>query len=382
MNNPWDRVIWNEREKPLSSDWNRALSQIDQTMREFFIRNGWVTGNPEGPGVNIIGGILPACVSDSFRLQPVNVAGLTVRVTGGYGFVNGTPVSDISGVVGLNDLSAVKPLVLLADADIIAPVASGSPRIDIVEIKPRALLTDNAAKLVLNPGSGIFVSTLKNKTLQWILDGDVSVNGSASINYKSGTPAANPVAPAVTAGYYKLGELLVPVATTTFTWEHISDKRQVVAQNGTVTGALAWTQPNSNAVPTGVINMLPPGFRYAIRVATTGATADIYIMAPANFSKGTCVAQADAPLRLATGNAFPYVSAPATLADKAVIEGANVSPSTARVLATNGAASYNGHNLFHFAVTLLELSGVGPGATIGVGNSAAIQIAAQFTFQQ
>jgi len=133
-NNPFDRVIINSRERPVSSDINQAQSQIDRTLRfyldQFFGSRASFTDPKAGTPIN-------GFIGNGFRAEQDNPAGLTVVVPLGLGFKTDaadTP-SAIGGIPGVDDLSRYKPLLLLSDATIATPAPDPTnPRIDIIEV--------------------------------------------------------------------------------------------------------------------------------------------------------------------------------------------------------------------------------------------------------
>lgn len=278
---PFDRVIFNEREKPLSSDWNRVISEQDRTIRhmaKMMFGCGLTSGAPalNTPGNGFIG--------SGFWVRPKNPAAMQVVVNAGQGFIDKADVqTDISTVSDLDDIDSYKPLLLSADEVINVPAADVSnPRIDIIEVTYSRLITDVAARLKLNPGTGRFESNNLDKTLSWDLAGRSTVNGSGPINYKTGTPAGSPVAPATTTGYVKIGEVLVGTGVTTIAENKIKDLRAMLAPNGGafVVGFLAGfndTTPFAPANPTPTFSGLPPGMQAAV-VGKAANSSIVYII--------------------------------------------------------------------------------------------------------
>jgi hypothetical protein len=64
------------------------------------------------------------------------------------------------------------------------------------------------------------------------MNGRSSVNGAGSINYKTGTPAPVPVAPAVDAGYIKIAEVLVGASVASILQNKITDLRPLAFPGG------------------------------------------------------------------------------------------------------------------------------------------------------
>lgn len=264
----FDRRIWNLREKPASRDWNTFLTNSDFTTREMVKTSlAYRTYIDSADGQTPFG-----FAGQSFRVT--GGPGMTVNVLAGIGFQDGSSdvPTDINGAQGLDDLSPLKPLVLTTDETINSiPAADPSdPRIDIVEVQYDRQTTDNSSRLVLNTGTGQFDPQSVDKTLSAVLDGNTSINGSAKINYKTGTPNSSPVVPTTTTGYIKLCQIKVPALASAITDSMILDLRRVIAtpQPGTVnirctidTTSSTWTLASSILDP---VCIAAPGLNFAV----------------------------------------------------------------------------------------------------------------------
>lgn len=207
-NNAWDRTILNALERPLSSDINQALSQVDRSLRDL-IYSAWNEG----------AGFLNSAFAPSGTATP-----LQLRLSAGMGFILDAAANTIDGVPGLDDRSPIKPVLLTADQTLITttPPGGGLERYDLVEIRTNRRRTNSSSRDVLDPVTGVFNATLLLKTLAFDVDGDVGVVASpaastAAISIKTGTPAGTgtAVVPTGTAGYTPVAVLYVPNGTTT-----------------------------------------------------------------------------------------------------------------------------------------------------------------------
>jgi len=238
---PFDRRVVYPREKPSATDINLAQAQIDATER-------WVAerlydhiqpqitfsaGSPAGVGA------YTGFIGDAFRVHPTGPASMTIQMRKGLGYyVDAADAqSAIDGVVGLNDVPAMKPLVLKATKEIPVPVADPvNPRIDIVEVRVDRRRIDQSLRLVLDPATGVFTPEPLDKTLTFELeDLDYTTAGSdstAPISYKTGTPGAVPAAPATSPGYVKVAEVRVDALAVSVPSANIVDTRPLLFPHG------------------------------------------------------------------------------------------------------------------------------------------------------
>lgn len=236
--NPFDREVFNPRERPLSPDQNLLASYADLEMREVFANSFLkrVSLSDDGNAPMITAG-QAKFLGDGFRVKAASPAAMQVVVRSGLGWINsGSSDLSIGGLSGMDDRSLYKPLSLTANEVIVVPAAPGVglERTDIIEVAVDRRLADSTSREILNPGTGIFAAGPINKTLTYNQNGRSSVNGSGSINYKTGTPAAagTSVAPATTAGYVKISEVLVDAGVTTIVQNKIKDLRSMMWANG------------------------------------------------------------------------------------------------------------------------------------------------------
>jgi hypothetical protein len=232
-NRPFDSVVIQARERPLSSDVNTDSSEALRTARAILRAQNRYRASR---GASNSGLTLSGFLGDSFAVTAG--AGLGISITDGIGYqlTAGQTQSAVGGVQGVNDLEDTKPLCLTAPKTItLTPADPVNPRIDIVEVRWRRALTDPLSRLILDPGTGTFVPTLVDKNLEYCLDSITpTVDGAAEINVVTGVPGAVPVAPATTAGYVKLAEVQVAALAVALTAANITDRRRYLAPNGTL----------------------------------------------------------------------------------------------------------------------------------------------------
>jgi len=268
MNRPFDRVILHPREKPLSQDINRDSSQLDYALRflaESLTNKRHTSFMPTSDANTPANGFL----GNDFRVVPSAPADLFVTLKRGLGFyydATDTP-SGIDSVLGLDDLSPYKPVVLLNDVSFAVPTPPGvNSRIDIIEVRWRRETTDASPRQVLDPATGAFSPNMLAKTLSFALDGSVGFvsdpsPSTAAISYKQGVVAASPVEPSTTPGYVKVARINVGTSVTQITASDIVDRRAIVAPGGvTRASGLFRVQWNGGApLVTALSITAPPG---------------------------------------------------------------------------------------------------------------------------
>jgi len=288
MQKPFERVIINQRERPLSTDIDDLESRLDRTTRDilrhaFAKRGSYTDGSMDG--FTALNGFL----GDAFKADPTNPTGMTVNLRPGFGFIdnpNDCPTAlGSTPIVGLDDLSPYKPLVLtlaqLVTVD--AAPSSGSYRIDLIEAIYDRQLTDAAVRGILDPNLGSFVGTTVNKSLSFTLDGLVGrvvspANSTSPIGYKVGpvingsiTPfGATSPAPSLSPGYMPVAEIIVfgggtgaggSDVTTVLDRHNIRDKRTLVHydRTGKVRVRLSYDPTSGTSKPTILSVSGPPG---------------------------------------------------------------------------------------------------------------------------
>ena len=288
-NSQFDVVVTNPRERPVSDDQNLQASQASRTLR--WVHRLMFAGRTNGSTPFANDGSTPRVgfIGDGFKVGPSSPAAMSVQVRPGLGYLDTVSdyAADIGGALGLNDSERYKPVPLEAAQTLAVPAADPSnPRIDIVEVKYDRRVENPLSRDVLDTGTGQFVATVVQKTLAWLLDGRTSVNGSGgtlkAINYKTGTPAGSPAAPAVTAGYVKVAEVLVAAAATTINQNNVRDTRGLLAPNGQLRASFRVTirgTVSGIGAPTIQAANLPPGCSLAVWQVLSGGNYNVAVIA-------------------------------------------------------------------------------------------------------
>lgn len=241
-NKPFEREIINVREKPFSSDINMTGTYADVALRETL--RGLIS---QRQSISDSRALLPQqarFLGNAFQVVPLTPAARSIVLLPGIGFVGSVGTSiDIQNIIGLNDSSELKPLVLSRQQ--VLDVPAGFFRVDIVEVRSNAFLTDSQSRDVFNPISGVFEPQDKNKTFSWTLDGQVGytfngLNSTAPISYKQGVNGSASLIPDTTEGYTKIAEIYVPSAVGGIDESSIVEFRSIVAPYGqnVVSGAI------------------------------------------------------------------------------------------------------------------------------------------------
>lgn len=218
---PYQRTVLYPLEKPLADDSNQDWSQDDRSLRDT---------------LNQLFGGQSGFIRGSLQVVPQSPPALGVTINAGIGFqLNGTDTpSSIGGVVGLNDLSPYKPIVLSNNQTIAVPAAPGAnSRIDLIEVAYSRVLDNPQSRQFLNPATSAFSPATVAKTLDFNVDGTLayySATGvpTTALAYKSGVVSASPTPPTVDTGYLPLAYITVTSTTTTITSGNISDQRDLI----------------------------------------------------------------------------------------------------------------------------------------------------------
>jgi len=280
-NRPYDQPDVPQLQRPLSSDLNQLGSLLYYTM--LFgedCRLSPLSGTGPGAGIPVSG-----FVNEGFRPFSDGTT-LNVYVSNGLGFLvdstttNNIPTPSGPAVVGVSDLSRIKPLALKATAQFTAPAPDPTQdRYDIIEVRDAGKYADAAVLDFFDTGSSQFVPASAFKTYSRAeLDTQlgyqlVSANlSTAGLSYKIGVPGAG-VPPATSAGYERIAVIKVPAAATALSDLLVLDDRQLLAPAMLQPIAVRWSVAGTD--PTGTISLLqaalPPGWKVAIE-GNTGLT--------------------------------------------------------------------------------------------------------------
>lgn len=276
----FDRLVFQQREKLLSGDLNKALgaavAQRAEWVRRFF-----------GSVRAADGGYVPVADPEGFAGASFSVvpsSGMTVQVNPGVGFMRkaGGDETAVAGAVNATDV-ALRLLELSAAAAIVVDAApsAGNSRIDIVEVATyRSVTTETRS--VWNTLARRFRSDTTNKGLVYDCVGSVGrvlapTASTSAIGYKVGVPATSgaEVAPTVTSGYQKVAEILVASGTTTVAKNMIGDFRRVLLHGGTAAAGFAmrvWTHDTTATAGLLRAYILPAGVRAAAAYDNTATT--------------------------------------------------------------------------------------------------------------
>ena len=272
--NSFDRTPLYPLEKPLSVDLNQGYSQADRSLRDMLGQIFGQRSSAASSGLALVSG----CVGAGLKVYPQAVPALGVTIQAGFGIIQDdtdTP-SAIGGILGLDDLSGQKPLVLENNLDVVVPAPPGAnSRIDIIQVRLDRTLENPQSRQILNTVSGNFAPNNLNKTLSFNIEDSVGyvttpTANTTAIGYKSGLAAGVPVAPTVDAGYMKLCEITVAAGAVTITAAQISDFRKILTP-GNVAPVYGSFNVNWNGgAPIVTVNSIiaPPGIQLGLKPST------------------------------------------------------------------------------------------------------------------
>lgn len=326
---PFDRVVFNRLESLLSEDLLRIGGEGDAGLRGLLREVGVPASDVTNPTPTALAfGFYGA----SFMVVSKSPASGSVRILPGMGMKrdDSDMPQDIGGIVGLNEISDLKPIVLRAPVDVATapPPAAPDKRIDIIEVAMRRDLYDSLPRDILDPVSAKLSPSNMLTTLSYALDG-ISVgyvttpsNSTQPIGYKVGAPGSPPVAPATSPGYQKIAEILVDNVTGnptgTIRQEHLADFRNLLFMGGV--GHFGLTAQFKSTVPDPPIieqAPLPPGIRLAVfnNQALVQGSAHVYLLN--NINQATFVSDSRLP-RVPPAFEIPRVSVTKTVVDSTI----------------------------------------------------------------
>lgn len=297
-NQPFDTTIINPLERPKSSDINAAQSEIHRDLRDYLYRGYTVAQN----GASYLGVTQQGFVGDGFAVVPTSPASSNVTITAGLGFAGGLPASNIGApsIVGLNDLSRYKPMLMSQNKTVAipAPPGAGLCRRDAIYVKATRQLTDLTASDVYSVASGVFSPVNINKTMTFDLYDQVvqtipagsGATWTSGIVYAIGTSVAystdddvlNAIIPsAFSASYIRIAVINVITTDTSYSGYDIADWRRILAFNGVldITGSATlggadYNPPTTTIQQLSNVKMRPPmGVRCALSKDLSTSTA-------------------------------------------------------------------------------------------------------------
>lgn len=286
-NAPFDRTITNLREKPLSSDVNQALSQGDYALR--FLAEQFLTGRVSA--ASDAPAALSGFMGAGFQIIPDSPVSMDVFVRRGLGFFfNAADVpSGIDTIVGLDDLSPYKPVVLMTDMmfTVPAPPGVGNSRKDIIEARVRRETTNNQARQILDPVTGAFGANNVDKTLAFTLDGSTGyvispAASTAALSYKQGVAAltGTEIEPTATVGYVKIGVINVGPGVLSIDRDVIVDRRKILGPGGIVEVGVNYRIQWNGGAPIITIQSMnvPPGMRIGVFAGSQRGRSTVYLV--------------------------------------------------------------------------------------------------------
>lgn len=217
----YNRTVLYPLEKPLADDINQDSSQGDRSIRDTMF------ALLRGQQGFLFGGI---------KALPSGPPALSVLIKAGLGWQDAptdTPAA-IGGVLGLNDLSRYKPIVLAADFTAAVPSPPGAnSRIDLIEVRYNRQLDNSQSRQFLNPMTDAFSPAAVAKTLDFNVDGTLAYYAAAAtpttaFAYKSGIPGVSPTPPAVDTGYLAVAYITVVSGAVTIGSGDIQDRRNTI----------------------------------------------------------------------------------------------------------------------------------------------------------
>ena len=292
MNNGNDRTIFNVLEKPVSSDWNQAQSQLDRQVREYLKR--FYAASPWFSSGSDIGTPLSGFVGDGFEVRPTSPASGSVVITAGIGYqATSDSTAAIDGVTGLDDLCTYKPLPLALPETVaidLTPPGLGNERWDLIEVRFDRRRENSQPVNIFDPTGKVFIPAAPPlpKTLAFDLGGrqgspvQSPAEPTAGIGYKKGVVAATGSAtiPTVSPGYVRIAAVLVSgAAPSTFNAQKIVDLRPLLGAGGVIHVSGAFTMPKAGTLATLLALNAPPGVKVAVAYSGSEAGALVAVIA-------------------------------------------------------------------------------------------------------
>lgn len=273
-NQMFDRLRMNQRERPVSRDFNTMQSEADRTFREVLERILAGRTDIGNDAMTVLSGFF----GDSFKVVPTSPTSMSVSVNYGIGLQDepGDVPLGINNIVGLDDLCSYKPLVL-ADPVTFAcavPALTGGVtqyRTDIIEVAYNRRVKDSTLRRILTIPNLMLSPAYLKKTLSYALfttAGPVAADADseADISYKIGVPTTlTPSAPPTTSGYTKVAEVTLNSGMTAIDYNAIVGTRGLLVANGQFRAFMRISGIDSSftlTAPPGVVggyNNLPPG---------------------------------------------------------------------------------------------------------------------------
>lgn len=303
-NRPFDQQVIPVLQRPTSNDLNIGLSLLYYSMM-FMQEIALQWGSASSP---IATAPLSGFIGSGFMAR-ANGIDMTVTLAAGLGFIYNnsdiqTAVLPSSGqtVVGVSDLSALKPVALKADTSFTAPPADpASDRYDIIECRIDRHYADSTVLDFFDTGTDQFVPGPAFKTFsRGELDTQTgtnlvyNANSTAGLSYKVGQVGAG-VPPATSTDYVRIAIIKVAAAVTAVPANCVVDARRIIAPGMTQRVNLRCQGTATAGVPDTVLNGIggpvPPGVQVASRYFSSGGLTYWRFYVFAGYSPGIGSAQ-------------------------------------------------------------------------------------------
>jgi hypothetical protein len=292
-NKPFDREVWNTREKPLSTDHNYLATFLDETLRDLVAIQlmGYRIG--AAGGSDTFNHYSTGFIGSGFYARPTVGPSMNVTLDAGLGWKY-DPIDlpfAVGGIVGVDDRCRMKPLPLQAQVSLAVPgaPAPGQNRIDIIEVNAVRRLGDSATRGIFNAATRKFDPLSVKKGLLWDLTDQVGsaispAPSTSGISYVQGVPAAPgaEVAPAVTTGYVKIAEIWVQGGAASIDADVIKDTRPLSWVHGMAEVKARILLQNLAGVMLATVQRVvgPPGTLLASTgILAAGALLDVFLIA-------------------------------------------------------------------------------------------------------
>lgn len=309
---PFERRLLNPLEELVELDHNKQAANLVLAISELQ-KNLFSKGLGQGSNRNV-GTPQSGFLGSGFKVKPQATPNGTVRIQAGLGwqYLTGTLADghpsvmiDFAGLLGVNEDSYYKPLLLPSDVSITPQnLFAGNPatdiRCDIVEVRCNRQVTTDTPYL-LNTATKTYAlsGSPLNKTLRWDLDSSLvgytteAAASTAAISVrKGGTISASPAKPATTAGYVAIAYIYVHAGDTTFDYDRIVDARPLLLPFGGATLGIVASISNALGVgpPTLSGAVAPPGIEcYAVQDGSNNKLVHFYLLG--NFTQASVVGQ-------------------------------------------------------------------------------------------
>lgn len=303
-NTPFDRVVFNNAERPVSSDFNSAYSYIQQALMELLFRMTAVrTSATVWRSQDVVtqaadyaqfwgAGFMPRALGTTTSSTDVIGAGggqraqayadiaatTTMSVTIGAGvgmWFSTSTASSIGGKPGVNDLAYFSPLYLDEDVTMEVPEADPvNPRWDVIALKLDRQVTDTSLRDIFDANISESYPRQVPKTVRYAGDSRVTFGPDDDPKYMlyyikgSASGEATTPTPTIPDGYVAIAKILVSAGATSITNSDIYDARRISYINGYTTLALSctWNTVATATTPYAVIDSFvgPPGVRVVL----------------------------------------------------------------------------------------------------------------------